>query len=64
MTTPEPFPLHKTHGMKHGDIIKGWCSNHAEPHSVRRIYLPDRFPWLICLECHPELDPEKKEVEQ
>ena len=50
-----------------GDIHMLWCSRHPgdEPRirgrKTRHLYQVG-YPALVCLECHPELDPEKGET--
>ncbi len=46
-------------GKRHlwkGEVVNTWCSKcgHATPH----LYQSPDYPALVCLECHPEKDPE------
>lgn len=51
-----------------GDIRRLWCSRHAgenpriKGRQTRHLYRATEYPALVCLECHPEFDPEKGET--
>lgn len=50
--TYQPHPLSKP--LQPGDVTDTWCSAHYD--RTRHIWTGYK---LICLECHPELEPER-----
>lgn len=50
--------------LTEGQIINSWCSKHqgesGKGKSTRHLWQSVR---LVCLECHPEADPEKEQQE-
>jgi hypothetical protein len=47
-----PHPLARIYP---GDVIDTWC--HCHGRLVPHLYQPSKTPPLVCLICHPELDP-------
>jgi hypothetical protein len=58
---PATFAPHPLSRLSPGQVTDTWCRHHGR--LVPHLYQPDKTPPLVCLRCHPELDPEKKQGE-
>jgi len=45
--------------LQPGEVIETWCRHHGNNGKrTRHLYQSPDYPALVCLECHPEKDPE------
>lgn len=55
-----PHPLERDR-IRPGDILYTWCSVSMD--RERHLYQPGQTRPLVCLHCHPELDPERQDTD-